>query len=130
MDSKGLVGADGIRTLETHGIPEVPSPVFDGKFVYCVANGGIPTCLDAKTRQRVYRTRTRGRGTHYASPLIAAGKLFTVAGDGQISVLTLGVNPEILAVNDMQEGVSATPAIVGGAIYVRTHSALFAFGTK
>ncbi len=67
---------------------------------------------------------------HCASPLIAAGKLFTIGGDGQFSVLTLGANPEILAVNDMQDGVSATPAIVGGAIYVRTHLALFAFGTK
>jgi hypothetical protein len=127
IDSEGLVGADRIRTLETQGIPEVPSPIFDGKHVYVVANGGILTCLDAKTGQRIYRTRTRGRGIHYASPLIADGKLFTIAGDGQISVLTLGANPEILAVNDMQEGVYATPAIVDGTIYVRTHSALFAF---
>ena len=71
--------------------------------------------------------RTRGRGTHYASPLIADDKLFTTAGDGRISVLTLGPNPEILAVNDMQDRVYATPAIVDGTIYVRTHSALFAF---
>ncbi len=39
----------------------------------------------------------------------------------------LGANPQILATNDMQEGVYATPAIVDGTIYVRTHSALFAF---
>ncbi len=71
--------------------------------------------------------RTRGRGTHYASPLIADGKLFTVSGDGRITVLTLGPSPQILATNDMADGVYATPAIVDGTIYVRTHSALFAF---
>jgi len=127
IDSKGRLEADNIRTLETQGIPEVPSPVCDGDHVYFVKNGGILSCLDIKTGRRIYRTRTRGRGTHYASPLIADRKIFTVAGDGHISVLTLGADPEILAVNDMQESVYATPAIVDGTIYVRTHSELFAF---
>ncbi len=127
IDSQGLLGADRIRTLEIQGIPEVPSPVCDGEHVYFVKNGGILTCLDIKTGERIYRKRTGGRGTHYASPLIADGKIFSIAGDGHISVLTLGTNPEILTINDMQEGVYATPAIVDGTIYVRTHSALFSF---
>ena len=126
-DSEGLVGADKIRTLETTGIPEVPSPLYDAKYVYFVKNGGILTCLEVETGRRVYRMRTGGRGTHYASPLIADGKIFTIAGDGHISVLTLGSDPKIIAVNDMQDGVYATPAIVDGTIYVRTHSALYAF---
>jgi len=127
IENEGLVDPDKIRTLETTGIPEVPSPLYDRGYVYFVKNGGILTCLDAKTGQRIYRMRTRGRGTHYASPLIADRKIFTIAGDGHISVLTLGANPQILATNDMQEGVYATPAIVDGTIYVRTHSALYAF---
>ena len=64
---------------------------------------------------------------HYASPLIADGKLFSIAGNGRITVLTLGPNPKILATNDMKEKVYATPAIVEGTLYVRTHSTLFAF---
>jgi hypothetical protein len=75
-----------------------------------------------RRKERVEPKRTRSAFLH--SPAV------TVAGDGPISVLTLGANPEILAVNDMQEGVSATPALVGSAIYVRKHSTLFAFGTK
>lgn len=71
--------------------------------------------------------RTPGRGTHYASPLLVDGKILTVAGDGRISVLASGPKPRLLATNDMQDYVYATPAIVDGTIYVRTHSALFAF---
>lgn len=130
LDSHGVVDVDSVRTLETQGIPEVPSPVSDGRHLYFVKNGGILTCLDLATGDRVYRTRTRGRGTHYASPLIADDKLFTVSGDGQISVLKLGAKPNVLAVNDMQEPVYATPAIVDGILYVRTHSALYAFGKR
>lgn len=130
LNGRGLIDAKQIRTLETQGIPEVPSPLCDGKYVYFVKNGGVLTCLELKTGKRVYRIRTRGRGTHYASPLIADDKIFSIAGDGRITVLTLGPNPKILAINDMRDGVYATPAIVDGTIYVRTHSALFAFGKK
>ena len=97
IDSEGFVDADEIRTLETVGIPEVPSPLCDGQYVYFVKNGGVLTCLELKTGERVYRTRTGGRGTHYASPLIADDRIFTIAGNGQISVLTLGPNPKVLA---------------------------------
>ncbi|MCP4170966.1 MAG: PQQ-binding-like beta-propeller repeat protein, partial [Fuerstiella sp.] len=127
LDSEGIVAPEQIRTLETQGIPEVPSPLCDGKYVYVVKNGGVLTCIELKTGKRIYRIRTAGRGTHYASPLIADGKIFTTAGDGRITVLTVGPEPEILGTNDMHDGVYASPAIVDGTIYVRTHSALFAF---
>lgn len=130
IDSKGQIDPDKIRTLETQGIPEVPSPICDGKHIYFVKNGGVLTCLNLKTGKQLYRTRTGGRGTHYASPLIADERIYSFAGDGKISVLTLGENPELLATNDMRDGVYATPAIVDGTIYVRTHSALFAFGKE
>lgn len=128
VDSDGFVAAEQVRSLLTVGIPEVPSPVAVGERVYLVKNGGLLTCVDAKSGERVSRTRTRGSGTHYASPLVADNRLYTFAGDGRISVLELGDAPRILAVNEMNEGVFATPAIVDGVIYVRTHSKLFAFG--
>lgn len=130
INNIGRVSAEDIRTLETEGIPEVPSPLCDGTHLYFVKNGGVLTCLDLKTGKRVYRIRTRGRGTHYASPLIAGDKLYTTAGNGRITVLALGTDPRTLATNDMGEDVYATPAIVGGTIYVRTHSALFAFDQR
>jgi hypothetical protein len=128
VDSQGLVGPGQIRTLETQGIPEVPSPLFHDGLLYFVKNGGVLTCLDLNTGKRLARIRTKGRGTHYASPIIADGKLFCTAGNGRITVLSLGPRPEILAVNDMGEPTYATPAAVDGTLYVRTHTKLFAFG--
>ena len=130
LKSEGMLGVDQVRTLETQGISEVPSPVSDGEFLYFVKNGGILSCLEIATGERVYRKRTGGKGTHYASPLIADDRIYCTSGEGKISVVSTGENPEILAINDMKEGVFATPAIVDGIIYVRTHSALFAFGEE
>lgn len=130
LKSEGMLGVDQVRTLETQGISEVPSPISDGKYLYFVKNGGILSCLEIATGKRVYRKRTGGKGTHYASPLIADDRIYCTAGEGKISVISTGEDPEILAVNDMKEEVFATPAIVDGIIYVRTHSALFAFGEE
>ena len=128
IDSKGLVEASRVRTLEREGIPEVPSPLFHDGHVYFVKNGGVLTCTEVKTGRRVSRIRTRGRGTHYASPIIADGKLFSTAGDGTITVLSLEPKPRILAVNRMGDRTYATPAVVDGVLYVRTHKTLYAFG--
>ena len=128
IDSNGELSQKSIRKLASQGIPEVPSPLYHEGLVYFVKNGGVLTCLDYKTGERVYRIRTKGRGTHYASPIIAAGKLYTAAGNGTITVLKLGRDPKVLATHQMDDATYATPAIVNGTIFVRTHSKLYAFG--
>ena len=130
VESEGIVGAEHIRTLATTAIPEVPSPLVHQGVVYFVKNGGVLTCVDIKSGKRVAKIRTQGKGTHYASPIIAGGRLYSTAGDGTISVLSLGSKPKVIAVNKMPDRTYATPAVADGVIYVRTHSRLFAFGTK
>ncbi len=47
-----------------------------------------------------------------------------------ITVLKEGPEFKILKQNDLKERIQATPALVGGKIYVRTHEAIYAFGEK
>ncbi len=129
-DSQGLVESSQMRTLETQSVPEVPSPLVCDGYLYVVKNGGVLTCLEVKTGIRTARMRTGGKGTHYASPVAAGGRLFCTAGNGTITVLSPGPKPTIIAVNEMQEETYATPAIVDGVLYLRTHSKLFAFGNQ
>ena len=127
LKSTGRVSETDIRRIETQGIPEVPSPIHADGLIYMVKNGGLLTCVDLKQGKRLFRMRTGGSGTHYASPVIADGKLYTTSGDGTITVLELGTSRKVLATNAMEDFVYATPAIVDGVIYVRTHSRLYAF---
>lgn len=127
LDSTGIVPKENIRNLFKRGIPEIPSPLsYKGK-VYFVKNGGLLTCLDFETGRRQWIERTQGGGTHYASPIIAGDHLYSTSGFGEISVISLGDKPEIVAVNKMREGVFATPAVVDGVIFIRTHTKLYAF---
>ena len=127
LESHGRLEKTDVRTLETQGIPEVPSPLhYKGK-LYFVKNGGLLTCLDAKTGKRLSRTRTKGRGTHYASPIMSNGKIYCSAGNGVISVLRASGQPQLIAVNELGDNTYATPAIVDGTLFVRTHRRLHAF---
>jgi hypothetical protein len=62
--------------------------------------------------------------------VIAGDRLLVTSGDGVVSVLGLGDHLDVLAKNELGEPVMATPAVIGGVLYVRTASALFAFGGK
>ncbi len=130
LDSSGIVPKNNIRTLFKRGIPEIPSPLYYKGKVYFVKNGGILTCLDLKSGRREWIERTKGGGTHYASPLIAGNHLYSTSGFGEVSVISLGDFPEIKSINKMGEEVYATPAIVDGIVYIRTHSKLYAFGNQ
>ena len=48
--------------------------------------------------------------------------------EGKLAVVRAGADWELLAVNVLDDGTKSTPAIADGKIYVRTYSALYAFG--
>jgi len=126
----GDVTATHVIWKEKTSIPEVPTPIAYQNRVYMIRNGGILTCMDAATGRVVYRGRIGAPGPYFSSPVIAGGRLFVTSGDGVVAVLGLGDQLEVLARNDLGEAIMATPAAVGDVLYVRTASALFAFGEK
>ena len=48
--------------------------------------------------------------------------------EGVVVVLDAGAELKILAANQLDGAILATPAIVDGTLYVRTESHLYAFG--
>jgi hypothetical protein len=64
------------------------------------------------------------------SPAAAEGKIFLVNEQGKVAVLEAGRDWDVLAVNDLDEGSFATPALSQGRIYVRTEDALWCFGRR
>ena len=126
----GDVTATHVAWSEKTAIPEVPTPLAYQNRIYLVRNGGILTCLDAATGTLVYRARVGAPGPYFSSPVAANGRVIVASGDGVISVLGTGDHLEVLGTNDLGDQIFATPAVVGGVLYVRTASTLFAFAQR
>ena len=114
----------------TKGVPECPSPIYYDGLVYMLKNGGILTCLDAKSGELKYEEKIGSGGPYYSSPVIGDGKMYTCSARGFVTVIRVGDKLEVLARNDLGERLMATPAIVDDKIYVRTDKHLFSFGLK
>ena len=125
---KGDVTATHILWRENKALPEVPSPLHYSERIYLVRDGGIVTCLEAKTGRLLYRGRLGATGPYFASPVAGAGKVYAASREGAVVVFAAGDELKILARNDLDESIAATPALVDGKLYVRTEKHLYAFG--
>jgi outer membrane protein assembly factor BamB len=72
-------------------------------------------------------------GQDYSSPILADGKLYYVARNGEVFVFKAGDTFEQLAVNRLtteSEDFSATPAAAEGAIFVRSSKHVYCVGSS
>ena len=126
--TRGEVSQTNIAWSERKGVPGVPSPLFYNGHLYTFQNGGIVFCRVAKTGQLVYNGRLGVPGYYYSSPVAADNKIYIASSEGVVVVLDAGEELKILAKNELDGAILATPALVDGKIYVRTESHLYAFG--
>jgi outer membrane protein assembly factor BamB len=125
---KGEVNQTHVAWSEQKGTPGVPSPLYYNGRLYTVQNGGIVFSRNAKTGEVVYSGRTGATGYYYSSPVAADNRIYVASEEGVVVVLDGGGELNVLARNDLDSPIMATPAIVDGKIYVRTADHLYAFG--
>ena len=100
-----------------------------GNRVYTVKAGGLASCFDAIQGKALWEMeRLDNLGDYYASPVAADGKVFMAGRNGFIVVLEDGPEMRVLATNDMNGEIVATPAIADGRLYIRTKERLFCVG--
>ena len=132
LGGSGDMTAKSVRWTYHRGIPQLPSPLVYKDVLYMVNdNGGILTMLDPVTGKLLKQGRLPGGSdTFYASPVAGDGKVYIASEKGQVFVLPPGPTTEPLVVNDLGDGIYATPALVDGRIYLRTLNTLYCFGLK
>jgi outer membrane protein assembly factor BamB len=110
---------------ETRFRPEMASPiVYDGKLY--VLKSGILACGDAATGRTQWQLRLKG--AFWASPVLADGRLYCVNRDGLVQVVQLGKQGKLLATSQIDDGISASPAVAQGAVYFRSDRHLWKIG--
>jgi outer membrane protein assembly factor BamB len=125
-DGSGRIGEEQIVWREREGASYVPSPIACGEYFLVTSDNGVASCFVAATGERVWRERL---GRHYStSPVTAGGLVYFLEDDGVTQVVRPGHEFELVAENDLGEPCSASPAVSGGSIYVRTERHLYRIG--
>ena len=110
--------------------PYIPTPLLYRGVIYSLNNNGVLNTFDAMTGERLYRGRVGPGGAFSASPIAADGRLYFANEDGQVYVVRAGKEYVQIAVNEMAEPITATPAIADGLMVVRTVRAVYGIGTR
>lgn len=133
-------GADGDITLQedresnefiawcrTKAGPYNPSPIAYKGHVYVLYDRGLLSCFDARTGKEIYSNVriAPGANAFTASPWANNGKLFCLSEDGDTFVVQAGPEYRLLGCNKLEEMCMATPAAVGGSLFIRTLSKLY-----
>jgi outer membrane protein assembly factor BamB len=129
LGGRGDMSASAVRWKYTRPVPQVPSTLLYNNVLFMVNDSGILISFDPATGAVLKQGRLQGAiDKYFASPVGADGKVFLISQDGTLSVVEAKGDWAILSVNPLDDEVFATPAIADGRVYVRTKSALYAFG--
>jgi outer membrane protein assembly factor BamB len=129
LGGQGDQTSTAIRWRYTKPVPQVPSTLLYKGVLYMINDSGILISFDPATGQVIKQGRLHGAiDKYFSSPVAADDKVFLIGQAGQVSVLKASGEWQVLKVNELDDEVFATPAIADGRIYVRTRSALYAFG--
>ncbi len=122
--------ANAIRWRYNKPVPQVPSTLLYRGVLYMINDSGILISFDPANGNVIKQGRLHGAiDKYFASPVAADDKFFLIGQGGAVSVLKAAGDWQVLKVNELDDEVFATPAIADGRIYVRTRSAIYAFGT-
>ncbi len=127
-DGQGDVTGTHIVWTAEGTLPSICSPVCNGELLWLLDTGGVVTCYDAKTGERLWENDL---GTScQASPTIAGDLLYILSDGG--SLFTLQADRQFIVKGRIELGEScqASPAFHLGRIYVRTKQHLLCLGAS
>ena len=122
-DGTGDVTKTHVAWTLKRGAPLTPSPLIVGDELYLVNDGGIASCIDARSGTVIWQQRLGG--TYSASPVFADGRIYFLAEQGVTTVIAPGKDFRRLVTNPLDGGLLASMAISSGSLFVRTDSYLY-----
>jgi len=128
LDARGdVTDTDRIAWRVDRGTPYVPSPLLYGDLLYFTqSNRAILTCLDPAGGEPLAEgVRLPELKSLYASPVGAAGRVYFTSREGTTLVIKNQAELDVVAVNRLDEGIDASPALVDREIFLRSQHHLY-----
>ena len=122
-----ISGSDKIVWSKRRGTTYIPSPIlYDGMLYFNQSNQAILTCLDSKTGDTIMaRTRLAGISNIYASPVGAHGRIYITGRNGTTLVLSREKELRVIATNELDDIIDASPALAGNQLFLRGSKFLY-----
>lgn len=128
LGSQGNVTAsEAVRWEYKQGTPYVPSPIISGhRLFFTASNTDVLSCIDVRTGESlIERKHLSGVKTLYASPVLAGGHLYFVGRQGTTVVVKDDASLEIVAVNQLDDTLDASPVAVDRQLFLRGWKKLY-----
>jgi outer membrane protein assembly factor BamB len=122
-DGSGDVTRTHVAWTLRRAAPLTPSPLIVGDEIYVVNDGGIASCLDARTGDTHWQQRLGGE--YSASPVFADGRIYIQDEQGLGVVIKPGRKFQKLASNPLGERTLASYAVGDGALFIRGEEHLY-----
>lgn len=122
-DGHGVVTDTHVAWKNEAAVPRRSSVVLVDGLLYMVTDTGVAACIEARTGKRVWRERVGGNFS--ASLIHASDRVYFFDQEGKATVIKTGREYEVLAVNHLDDGLMASPAVSGNALFLRTPSHLY-----
>jgi outer membrane protein assembly factor BamB len=123
-DGRGVVtNSHVVWKHKRTAVPRRSSILVLGDLIFMVSDSGVAACIDAQRGKLLWKKRLGG--SFSASLVHANEKIYFFDQEGQATVIKASREYELLAKNELDEGLMASPAISGDALYLRTRTHLY-----
>ena len=107
----------------TEDAPHESSPVLVGDLLYTMSDTGTLICTEATTGKQIWSERLKGK--YGASLLATKDRIYLSNKKGMTTIIAPGRAYRVLAVNQLDGELWASPAVVDDALLLRTKTHLY-----
>jgi outer membrane protein assembly factor BamB len=102
------------------------TPVIKDGMIYTVTTKNNMMCINAAKGEEVWTTHLRS--AFNASPIYLKGNVWFFSVKGEVMAIKAGIKYEVVAENQMDSGIWATPAFLRNSVILRTEKLLYRIG--
>jgi outer membrane protein assembly factor BamB len=122
-DGSGDVTKTHVAWTLRRAAPLTPSPLIVGDEIYVVNDGGIASCLDARTGDTHWQQRLGGE--YSASPVFVDGRIYFLNEEGVATAIAPGKAFVRLATASLDGATLASIAVADGSFFIRSDTNLY-----
>ena len=126
--AKGEAADTHIKWRLKRSVSNKPSILLIGDYIYMIADGGVASCVEARTGKVAWSERVGGN--YSASPITDGKRIFFLSEEGKTTVVAAKPEFKVLATNQLDGGFMASPAVHRDALILRTKTHLYRVANK